>query len=117
MCSLSNSISLSHSPTLFRNQESLPKDSPQADALGAILIGPGQPTERLCSYFVAQSNKRAKNEGSEETGGAGIDNTSPWNVERLYIVDTIGVMCGVSNDAVQPVVSSGAVPCLLGVLR
>lgn len=85
--------------------------------MGAILTGPGQPTERLCSYFVAQSNKRASGEGPEETGGAKIENIAPWNVERLYIVDTIGVMCGVSNDAVQTVVSIGAVPCLLRVLR
>lgn len=107
----------SPAPSSSRDQESLPKGSTQAISLGAILIGPGQPTERLCSYFVAQSNKRGNQEGSEEASEAGIDTIVSWNVERLYLVDIIGVMCGVSNDSIQTVVSSGAVPCLLNVLR
>lgn len=107
---------------LLRGQNSLPKGSPQAASLGAMLLGPGQPAERLCSYLLAQEAHRAAASGdaadakAEGVGGGG-DPVAPWAAVRLHIMDTIGVMCGVSDEAVQVVVSTGAVRCVLGVLR
>lgn len=77
--------------------------------------------ERLCSYLVAQEVKHASSRDDDETknGDAGVGSASvvPWPVVRLHVMDTIGVMCGISNDAIQTVVSTGAVRCVLGVLR
>lgn len=106
------------------DQDSLPTDSPQAASLGAMLLGPGQPTDRLCSYLVTQE-ATAVNSGSTaetKTGGSGgaaggSDSVVPWPEVRLHILDTIGVMCKVSNEAVHTVVSTGAVRCVLGLLR
>lgn len=87
-----------------------------------MLLGPGQPTDRLCSYLVAQEAK-AVNSGytaeikTGEGGAGGSDSVVPWPEVRLHILDTIGVMCKVSNEAVQTVVSTGAVRCVLGLLR
>ena len=85
-----------------------------------MLLGPGQPVERLCSYLLAQEAQRATPGDPAETkaGGAGGDDpVVPWPDVRLHIMDTIGVMCGVSDEAIQTVVSTGAVRCVLGVLR
>lgn len=103
-------------------QNSLPKDSPQAESLGAMLLGPGQPVERLCSYLLAQEAQRAATSGDAagakaEGAGKGGNPVALWPKVRLHIMDTIGVMCGVSDEAVQTVVSTGAVRCVLGVLR
>lgn len=92
--------------------------------MGAVLVGPGQPVERLCKYLIAQEVRRAHQEGPESTLGAskgadevGTDGGFPWTIVRLYVVDTLGVMCGVSSEAIQTVVATGSVPCLLTVLR
>lgn len=110
-----------------------------AKSMGAMLLGPGQPTERLCSHFIAKETQhnrlilREEGDGSREKAAStssnkgattetaaaavGLDVVVPWSTERLYVVDTLGVMCRVSNEAIQTVVSSGTVSCLLGVLR
>lgn len=77
--------------------------------------------ERLCGYLVAQEAKQANARGDEKTkdGDAGDGGASgaPWPVVRLLVLDTIGVMCGISNEAIQTVVSTGTVRCVLGLLR
>lgn len=103
-----------------RDQDALPSESPQAASLGAILLGPGQPAERLCSYLIAGEKQFVSSEEPKqaiESGGAEADPVIPWTVARLHVVDTLGVMCGVSNEAIRAIVATGAVPCLLGVLR
>lgn len=85
-----------------------------------MLLGPGQPVERLCTFLVVQETLRANSGEAEETseGGAGGSRPVPsWPEVRLHVMDTIGVMCGVSKDAIQTVVSTGTVRCVLGVLR
>ena len=85
-----------------------------------MLLRPGQPAERLCTFLVVQETLRANSGDSAETneGGAeGSHSVPPWPKVRLHVMDTIGVMCGVSNDAIQTVVSTGTVRCVLEVLR
>lgn len=103
-----------------------------AKSVGAMLLGPGQCTERLCNHFIAKETLHSRlvqedggdsrektatsNKEATETA-AGIDPVVPWSVERLYVVDTLGVMCRISNEAIQTVVTSGTVSCLLRMLR
>lgn len=84
-----------------------------------MLLGPGQPVERLCNFLVVQETLRASSEETAETSGEGREGSHPvaWPKVRLHVMDTIGVMCEVSNDAIQTVVSTGTVRCVLGVLR
>lgn len=117
---ISNHISLDKVCVYSYGQASLSEDSAHAASLGAILLGSGQPVERLCSYFVAQEKQRvniARPEEPEEKKDPGVDPAIPWVVVRLHILDTLGVMCGLSDAAIQTVVASGSVPYLLGVLR
>lgn len=103
-----------------------------AKSVGAMLLGPGQSTERLCSHFInketqhrrltqedgGDSREKTATSGKDATEtAAGIDPVVPWSVERLYIVDTLRVMCRISNEAIQTVVANGTVSCLLGMLR
>lgn len=86
-----------------------------------MLLKPGKPVERLCGYLVAQEAQRSTSaetpEAKKGAAAGGSDPVVPWPVVRLQVMDTIGVMCGVSDEAVQTVVSTGTVRCVLGVLR
>lgn len=82
-----------------------------------MLLRPGQPVERLCTFLVVQETLRANSAETSEGSTEGSNSVTPWPKVRLHVMDTIGVMCGVSNDAVQTVVSTGTVHCVLGVLR
>ena len=85
-----------------------------------MLLRPGQPAERLCTFLVVQETLRANSgEAAETSEGSTEGNSSvpPWPKVRLHVMDTIGIMCGISNDAIQIVVSTGTVRCVLGVLR
>ncbi|CAM9570405.1 unnamed protein product [Ectocarpus sp. 4 AP-2014] len=100
---------------------SLPAGSSQHASLGAMLLKPGKPVERLCGYLVAQEAQRSTSvetpEAKKGAAAQGRDPAVPWPVVRLQVMDTIGVMCGVGDEAVQTVVSTGTVRCVLGVLR
>ncbi|CBJ28383.1 conserved unknown protein [Ectocarpus siliculosus] len=100
---------------------SLPAGSSQHASLGAMLLKPGKPVERLCGYLVAQEAQQSTPvetpEAKKGAAAEGRDPVVPWPVVRLQVMDTIGVMCGVSDEAVQTVVSTGTVRCVLGVLR
>lgn len=68
--------------------------------------------------------ERAESAGAKDSGKKGakapkveIAATSPWTTARLYVVDTLGVMCGVQRAAVNTLVASEAVPILLKILR
>lgn len=85
-----------------------------------MLLGPGQPVERLCTFLVVQETLRGNSGEAAETSdgdSGGSHPIPPWPEVRLHVMDTIGVMCGVSNDAIQTVVSTGTVRCVLRVLR
>lgn len=105
------------------HQASLPVDSPQKSALVALLTGAGQPAECLCSLFIKQEKQRVQEESETAAGSSGKVNKEdaesivPWAAMRLQVTDTLGVMCAFSKEAVKSVVTSGAVPFLLGVLR
>lgn len=109
---------------LVRRQVSLPKGSSQSSSLGALLLGCGQTPECLCYFFVKHEKLQSKTgDVASFENAAAVDTVKeggdivPWPALRIHALDTLGVMCEVSDSAIQTVVASQAIPLLLSVLR
>lgn len=111
-------------PTSHGGQVSLTEeDSPQRTTLGAVLTASGQPAECLCSFLVKQEKQRVEEleratagKGNPEDKG-GVNPPATWSEMQLHATGTLGIICSVSNQALQTVVESGVVAYLLGLVR
>lgn len=105
--------------TSHRQQASLSKDIPKRNSLGTLLLGSGQVPECLCRFLLKQGKSRQgkEAEGAAVTADNNVNGDIAWSMVRIHVLDTLGVMCEVSDAAIETVVTSGTVPFLLGVLR